>query len=81
MALSIVLDNDAERLADALAISLDDALADPFTEDVVVVPSLGVGRWLQQRLARRDGVCARVSIEFPGRFLWRLLERAVPGLP
>ncbi|MBW6496216.1 MAG: exodeoxyribonuclease V subunit gamma, partial [Burkholderiaceae bacterium] len=30
---------------------------------------------------RRDGVCARVSIEFPGRFLWRLLERAVPGLP
>ena len=81
MALSIVLDNDAERLADALAASFDEPLADPFTEDVVVVPSLGVGRWLQQRLARRDGVCARVSIEFPGRFLWRVLERAVPGLP
>ncbi len=81
MALSIVLDSDAERLADALADSFDVPLADPFAEDVVVVPSIGVGRWLQQRLARRDGVCARVSIEFPGRFLWRLLESAVPGLP
>ncbi len=81
MSLSIVLDSDAVALADALAASLDGPPSDSFAEDIVVVPSLGVGRWLQQRLARRDEVCARVTLEFPGRLLWRLLEALIPGLP
>lgn len=81
MALSVVLDSDPLRLAEALARSLDEPLDDALAEDVLVVPSLGVGRWLQQYLARRDAVCARVTLEFPGRLLWRLLERSIPGLP
>ncbi len=80
MTLSIRLDNDAQRLADALAERLRVPQADPLAEEVVVVPSLGVGRWLQQRLADRFGVCALLRLEFPGQLLWRVLGALLPDL-
>ncbi len=48
----------AERtdvLADGLAGLLATPLADPFAEEVVVVPAKGVERWLSQRLSHRLG--------------------------
>ncbi|MDM7853665.1 exodeoxyribonuclease V subunit gamma [Cellulomonas alba] len=65
----------AER-ADALVTSLAAVLsappADPFTPDVVAVPTRGVERWVAQRLAhhlgtgpREDGVCANVRFDPP----------------
>ncbi|TXH54092.1 MAG: exonuclease V subunit gamma [Burkholderiaceae bacterium] len=80
MTLSIRLDNDALRLADALAERLRVPQSDPLAEDVVVVPSLGVGRWLQQRLADRFGVSALLRLEFPGQLLWRVLGAVLPDL-
>jgi exodeoxyribonuclease V gamma subunit len=76
----------AERtdvLADGLAGLLATPLADPFAEEVVVVPAKGVERWLSQRLAHRlgaapgagDGVCAGVRFTSP-----RSLVAAVLGL-
>ena len=67
----------ADRLADALASVVTVPLADPFTEEVVAVPTRGVERWLTQRLAlslgaaagRADGVCANVAFPFPGRLI------------
>jgi exodeoxyribonuclease V gamma subunit len=67
----------AERtdlLADELAGLLATPPADPFAEEVVVVPAMGVERWLGQRLSHRlgarpagsgDGVCAGVSFRSP----------------
>ena len=76
----------AERtdvLADGLAGLLATPLADPFAEEVVVVPAKGVERWLSQRLSHRlgaapgagDGVCAGVRFTSP-----RSLVAAVLGL-
>ncbi|WP_132145321.1 exodeoxyribonuclease V subunit gamma [Kribbella antiqua] len=76
----------AERtdvLADGLGDLLAAPLADPFAEDLVVVPAKGVERWLSQRLAHRlgaaagrgDGVCAGVRFTTP-----RSLVSAVLGL-
>ena len=67
----------ADRLVDALAAVLVDPLDDPFTPEVVAVPTRGIERWLTQRLStalgtspgRRDGVCANVEFPFPGRLV------------
>jgi exodeoxyribonuclease V gamma subunit len=81
MALSILFDHRLDALADALAEQLGRHAGDPLAEDTVVVPCLGTGRWLQQRIARREGVCARLRLDFPGRYLWRTLCGLLPGLP
>jgi len=70
----------AER-ADALVAGLADVLrtapGDPFTADVVAVPSRGVERWIAQSLSsvlgtqsgRGDGICANVVFPSPGRLV------------
>jgi exodeoxyribonuclease V gamma subunit len=50
----------AEALVDVLAEVLSHPLADPFTTEVVAVPSRGVERWVAQQLARRLGTTAAV---------------------
>jgi exodeoxyribonuclease V gamma subunit len=82
MPLSIRFDNRLDRLADALIERLSrPAQGDPLALHPVIVPSLGVGRWLQQRVAVGTGVCARLEPELPGRLLWHWLRDLLPGLP
>ncbi|MDQ6778996.1 MAG: exodeoxyribonuclease V subunit gamma [Actinomycetota bacterium] len=67
----------ADRLADALAAILAEPPQDPFTPEVIAVPTRGMERWLTQRISarlgatpgRRDGVCANVEFPFPGRLI------------
>ncbi len=68
-----------QRLADVLAA----VPADPFTPDVVAVPSRGVERWIAQSLSSRlgsagdtDGVCANVVFPSPGRLVREALAAA-----
>ncbi|WP_306204482.1 exodeoxyribonuclease V subunit gamma [Actinoplanes sp. RD1] len=78
----------ADRLADALAGVLGERLGDPFTPEVVGVPSRGVERWLAQRLSHhlgtgpgRGGVCA--NVEFPGvpELIGRATDKADTDAP
>lgn len=65
----------AERtdlLADGLGALLANPLAEPFAEELVIVPAKGVERWLSQRLSHilgrgtgQDGVCAGISFRNP----------------
>ncbi len=72
-----------DQLADALGELLARPLADPFAEEVVVVPARGVERWLTQRLSHRlgtgprggDGVCAGVRFLNPRSLVSMLLDR------
>lgn len=74
----------ADALVDALATVLATPLDDPFTPEVVAVPTRGVERWLTHRLAavlgadagRGDGVCANVAFPFPGRLVGDVLAEA-----
>ncbi len=74
---------DTRVLADGLAGLLAEPLADPFAEEVVVVPARGVERWLTQRLSHRlgvgerggDGVCAGVRFLSPHSLVALLLGR------
>src|SRR5690606_12029872 len=66
-------------------------MADPFAEEVVVVPARGVERWLTQRLSHRlgatdgrsDGVCAGVRLVSPRSLVAQLTgtERTDPWDP
>ncbi|MBV9335218.1 MAG: exodeoxyribonuclease V subunit gamma, partial [Solirubrobacterales bacterium] len=74
----------ADRLAEGLADTLRAPLEDPFTPDVVAVPTRGIERWLTQTLSTRlgtsaggkDGVCANVHFPFPGRLILAALAAA-----
>jgi len=73
----------ADLLVAGLARLLAAPPADPFTPDVVAVPSRGVERWIAQSLSaslgaqpgRADGVCAAVAFPSPAR----LVQDAVAG--
>ncbi len=63
----------ADGLVGALRGVLADPLPDPFSPEVISVPTRGMERWLTQRMSARlgagagrsDGVCANVEFPFP----------------
>lgn len=67
----------ADGLIGALGGVLAEPPADPFTPEVISVPTRGIERWLAQRLStsfgandgRSDGVCANVDFPFPHRLI------------
>ena len=73
--------DEIEPLLDALAVVLGPAPDDPFTPDLVVVPTagladvakVGLGRRLGTSVGQGDGVVANVEFVFPGRFQARAL--------
>jgi exodeoxyribonuclease V gamma subunit len=67
VAISIVASEQADRLVAALGDRLGHA--DPFAGDVVVVPTRGVERYLQQALALQHGICANVHFPTANEFL------------
>ncbi len=83
MTLTVHRATDTGVLAEGLADLLATPLADPFAEEVVVVPARGVERWLTQRLSHRlgagtrggDGVCAGVRFLNPQSLVAMLLGR------
>lgn len=76
----------SDTLVAELASWLRDAPEDPFTPDLVLVPTRGVERWVTQRLAHRlgtttggDGVCANVQLGSPADVTARVVA-AVSGI-
>jgi exodeoxyribonuclease V gamma subunit len=84
--LADVLHVHRSERSDALVAPLADVLAeppdDPFTPDVVAVPTRGIERWLAQRLSHRlgvpgpagasssgAGICANVDFSSPSRLV------------
>ncbi len=84
--LKIHRSNRAESLATALAGVLarpsgDGAdPADVLVEEVVVVPSPGMERWLSMRIARESRICANVRFPFPASLVRDAMTAALgPG--
>ena len=77
--LHLYTSNRLELLAEALARVTRKPLPDPFQAEAVVVQSLGMERWLKQRLARYHGICANFSCIFPQALVAGLMETALPG--
>lgn len=71
--------NRAEVLAEALCTVLQRPVGGPMDEELVVVHSPGMRRWLQMRIAERVGICANVRFPTPGTLLSEVFA-AVSGL-
>ena len=67
--LNLHTSNRLEALLEDLAAVVREPLPSVFQAEIIVVQSLGMGRWLALELAKGQGICANVQFPFPGRFL------------
>jgi len=80
--LQIYHSNRLERLLDTLVqVLARQPLADPFEPDLVVVQNPGMGRWVAQHLAQRQGVAANLEFPLPASFVWRVFRAWFTDLP
>jgi len=77
--LRIFVSNRMEILADRLAETLSRAPDDPLAEEIIVVQSAGMQRWVSMSLAARNGICTNVRFPFPKAFLREILSSAGPA--
>jgi len=72
--------NRLELLASRLARVLEEPLSSPLEQEIIVVQSRGMARWLSMQLASKHGVCANCAFPFPNRVLSELFKRTIPGV-
>jgi len=82
--LSVLVGTDLQALADDLAQRLARPVGPILEPELVVVPTPGIGRWLEHVLSRTlgaersdDGICANVEFQLVGDLLARLDRAAV----
>jgi exodeoxyribonuclease V gamma subunit len=73
--------NRLDLLASALAEVLETPLASPLNQEVIVVQSKGMERWLSMQLATHFGVCANCRFPFPNAFVYEIFQDILPDLP
>ncbi len=76
MAFNVYTSDMLERLAESLADRVRLPLRSPLEKETIVVMSVGMGRWISQRMAERLGVWANFEYVFPTV----MLERVFAGL-
>ncbi len=81
MALLIHRSDPPDLLVAALCDVIAPPLDDPFTSEVIAVPTRGIDRWLTQRIASTladrgigDGIAANIDFPFPHRFVVDVLS-------
>jgi exonuclease V gamma subunit len=67
--------NDMEALRDAACTLLGAAPAPPLVAERLIVPNVGMAKWLRQGIAARLGVAANLRNESPAVFLTRWRAR------
>ena len=73
--------NRMETLADLLSQVLRTPLPSPLEQEIIVVQSVGMERWLRMQIALRHGVCANVRFPFPNSFIRDISYRVLGRLP
>ena len=82
MSLSILSSNRVETLQSRLAQQLVLApRGDPFTEEVVVVPTYAMARWLNMRIAQQQGIAANIRFPLPNQWIWQLAASLLDDIP
>ena len=56
-------------------------LADPFSQEVILVQSPGMAQWLQMELAQKFGIAANIAFPLPATFIWDMFTKVLPGIP
>ncbi|MGB5328936.1 MAG: exodeoxyribonuclease V subunit gamma [Gammaproteobacteria bacterium] len=73
MPLTILSSNRVETLQSILTQQLvAQPLRDPFAQEVIVVPTYAMARWLNLRIAQQQGVAANIDYPQVGEWIWTL---------
>ncbi len=75
--MELIRSNRTENLADALASLIRHKPLGPFENEVIVVQSRGMERWLTLALAERLGIWGNPSFPFPRAVIEEVLEGAI----
>ena len=79
--LKIYTSNRLEILVSKLAQIVKKPLTSPFTQETIVVQSLGMERWVCMELASYNGISANSYFPFPNQFLQDIFKKIIPDLP
>jgi exodeoxyribonuclease V gamma subunit len=79
--LNVFTSNRLEILAEALAEVLRNPLASPLDQEIIVVQSKGMERWVCLQLADQHGVCANYRFPFPNAFMGELFRSVLRKVP
>ncbi len=70
--------NRLEVLAEKLAEVLSSPLASPLQQEIILVQSKGMERWVSMELARHHGICANIQFPFPNHFVYSIFREVIP---
>ena len=79
--LRLFTSNRLEILVETLAGILSRPLASPLAEEIILVQSKGMERWVSTELARHHGICANCRFPFPNAFVYEVFQKVFDRLP
>lgn len=71
----------AEKLAGIIRNPISGLSAFPLFQEIIIVQSKGMERWISMELARHNGICANCRFPFPNSFLNEASKRLFPDIP
>ena len=81
MAFTLYQSNRQEDLFTLFAAVLSHGESPPLFTEKVMIPSVGLGKWLTIQLAELHGIAANLGLVLPGAFLWDLVQLYFPDAP
>jgi len=72
--------NRLEILAEKFSSVISTPLLSPMDEEIVIVQSAGMARWISMTFARRHGVCTNFTFYFPNAFAQEIFSKVIPGI-
>lgn len=79
--LKLYISNRLEILVDSLAEVLQTPLSSPLDEEIIVVQSRGMERWISMMLASRLGLWANCRYPFPNALVEEVFRTLLPDIP
>lgn len=81
MPIAIHTSNRMEILLDHLAEVLNEPVGPVLSQEVIVVQSRGMSRWISMELAKKFGVWGNCDFPFPNKFVRDLFAATIPDIP
>lgn len=79
--LTLYMSNRLETLAKKLAECVRLPTSTPLDNEIIIIQSRGMERWVSMALARHNGVCANVKFPFPNAFLQEIFQKVLTDIP
>lgn len=78
--LNLYTSNQLEKLAGRLSSMPAARTVSPFEQDIIVVQSRGMARWVSLQLAEANGICMNCDFPFPRAFIEETLRKFFPEM-